>query len=181
MNSSYLLVSIVVVASVGGCASHSNQSEKNRDRRGERAADADAQILSTLHAKNLEEIRMGHLAERNSSRSETRQYGTMLVRDHTDADSNVRTIADKLGVRLSDLTESADARDPLTNVQGAEFDAAFARKMQQGHHELIQTLSAARGRVSDSRVKELLDALLPILQKHEDRAHQMVGTTGGRP
>ncbi len=185
------LLLIGAAALVGAC--NSNDTTVNRDGRTTTSSTAssstssnwqDNRILSILHAKNQEEVRMGQLAQANGSSQEVRRYGERLVRDHTDADNKVMSTARSINVTLMDSSEvdrmllrekgmSAPARDPMTDLQsmrGSDFDRAFAQKMEEGHREVIQMVESARTSAQDSRVRGLLDQLLPTLREHEKMA-----------
>ncbi|MBX3387821.1 MAG: DUF4142 domain-containing protein [Phycisphaeraceae bacterium] len=66
----------------------------------------DARILSILHVKNQEEIEIGRLANLRGSDAAVREYGEMLVRDHTSADSKVRSVASQENITLMSDAET---------------------------------------------------------------------------
>ncbi len=57
-------------------------------------------VLRQIHRTNLEEIRMGQLAQRNGSSAQMKQYGAQLVRDHKAADQKVMALAKQLRIAL---------------------------------------------------------------------------------
>ncbi len=57
-------------------------------------------VLRQIHRTNLEEIRMGQLAQRNGSSAQVKQYGARLVRDHQAADQKVVALAKQLRIAL---------------------------------------------------------------------------------
>jgi len=57
-------------------------------------------VLRQIHRANLEEIRMGQLAQRNGSSAQVKQYGARLVRDHQAADQKVMALAKQLRIVL---------------------------------------------------------------------------------
>jgi len=57
-------------------------------------------VLRQIHRTNLEEIRMGQLAQRNGSSAQVKQYGAQLVRDHKAADQKVVALARQLRIAL---------------------------------------------------------------------------------
>lgn len=78
-------------------------SARNDARAGEDAwmtTNPDQRILSILHAANQQEIEAGRLAQQNSANAEVRSYGDMLVREHTAADTQVKNVAQTLGLTL---------------------------------------------------------------------------------
>src|ERR1043165_5862547 len=138
----------------------------------------ETRILSILHAKDLEEIKLGQLAAQNGSSDAIRNYGQNLVRDHTDHDAKVPACASSIGVRLMEPSEfarlqqretgkaAADPAAELRDLTGSDFDHAFATKMRDGHTEAIQAVQSAQASVTNAEVKDLLTATLPTLQEH---------------
>jgi putative membrane protein len=55
-------------------------------------------VLRQIHRANLDEIRMGQLAQRNGSSAQVKQYGATLVRDHQAADQKVVALAKQLRI-----------------------------------------------------------------------------------
>lgn len=160
------------------------------------ASSADARILSTLHAKNLEEIEAGRLAQQNGSSAGVRSYGETLVRDHTANDAKVMQVARDTGISLmtadeamraanrekGQSTPSADPLADLRKLRGEQFDSTFTQRVHSGHRELIQTVEAALPNVRDQKVRTLLNEMLPVLRDHERRAmNAMPGHTAPAP
>ncbi len=57
-------------------------------------------VLRQIHRANLEELRMGQLAQRNGSSAQVKQYGAKLVSDHQAADQKVAALAKQLRIAL---------------------------------------------------------------------------------
>ena len=153
-------------------------------------ASTDAKVLSVLHCKNEEEIQIGRLAQEKGTTEEVRKYGEQLVRDHTESDAKVRSVASAAKITLAESAvvkqalakekdpkhEKEGAKEPqdclteLRALSGEEFDRQFALKMQEGHREMIKMLEEARPRLADANVRKLVDNTLTSLRKHEQMA-----------
>src|SRR5438132_50674 len=133
---------------------------KDRDRVGSAGMDHDAMmqnatpqmILQKLHMANLEEIEMGKLAEQNGT-DRVKAYAKTLQTDHTAADRQVKDLAQKKNITLSDTPKNPEmqkkmdeARNRLSNMKGAEFDRTFANRMA-----LAPVRSPCRKRLSRRR------------------------------
>src|SRR5580765_7247746 len=57
-------------------------------------------VLRQIHRANLDEIRMGQLAQRNGSSAQVKQYGARLVSDHQATDQKVVALAKQLRIAL---------------------------------------------------------------------------------
>lgn len=167
---------------------------------------ADSRILSLIHMKNQEEIQIGQLASSKGSDAAVRNYGEMLVRDHTSADAKVQSVASQANITLmsdaetrrlthaeksgtqpdrlhekyaddSNVQRTKDPMEELRSLNGADFDRAFAEKMAKGHAKLIAEVEKAQSQVRDAQTRQLLNDLLPTLKKHERMAKELPGYT----
>jgi len=155
----------------------------------------DDKVLRKLHHVNLEEVNAGQLAQQKSASKDVKDYGAMLVRDHQKADQDVKTVASKLNIDVeakktdADRQTKADADhqakrqakehqlDELQKLTGRAFDRSFLQMMVNGHREVIAMVKSARNDAKPE-VRDLLDKLLPVLQRHEDRANELLDKMG---
>ncbi|MGH7243299.1 MAG: DUF4142 domain-containing protein [Phycisphaerales bacterium] len=167
------------------------------------SATADQKILSLLHFKNQKEIELGRLAATNGSSEAVKDYGNMLVREHTSADAKVMAVASRTGTSLMSDTETQNMmraekaakddsnrekmaddsqvmKDPveeLRGLNGADFDRAFAQKMVKGHEKLAAAIEKAKPQVRNEQTRQLLNELLPTVRHHEQMARELPGYT----
>jgi len=139
---------------------------------------ADKQILQTLHEKNLEEIIVGRMAEKQGAAEAVRMFGKQLVDDHARNNEKVKALADGLDVELTAPTAKSPAEQTLAPLSGAEFDLRFAALMTEGHGSLVQQIETAQKDVSNSQVKALLAETLPVLRDHLGMAEGLSGQIG---
>jgi len=156
-------------------------STKSKDKQGSMKNATPQMMLQKLHLTNLEEIEMAKLAEQNGS-DRVKGYARTLLRDHQDADVKVNELAKKKGIALSDSPKDPEirkhmetAKDELSKLKGPEFDRAFANRMSMGHKRVISMAQAWRQDCRDQDVCNLIDTLLPQLQKHAEMADQLKG------
>ncbi|HEY4186433.1 MAG TPA: DUF4142 domain-containing protein [Polyangia bacterium] len=138
------------------------------------AADAPvtADVLGKLHESNQKEISMGKLAQKNGQSKDVTKFGKMLVKDHTAADKKVEALAKQEKLDLPAPAPMKD--DDMPKGTGAEFDTNFAKSMLDDHKKDIAEVTTARDGTTDDKLKKLLTAMLPTLQKHEDTAQHIV-------
>src|SRR5580704_12454122 len=78
-------------------------------------ADLDAQVVAHLHAVDMVEIDLGKLAQKNGTAA-VKQYGQMLVKDHTAFDAKLTAFAAKHGM------PTIPADDTLTPAEKTAMD-----------------------------------------------------------
>src|SRR5947209_18938477 len=96
-----------------------------------KAALDDPTIVAIFDAANTWDIETGTLAEKKGTTKEIRDFGAMLVHDHTMVRQQGRDLAKKLGGQPTPPKDFAMAKDheaalkTLRDANGKEFDRAF--------------------------------------------------------
>ena len=179
--------------STGVGSAQSSSSDRSSQASSDRDHDAmnkkldQTQLLQKLHHVNQEEIKAGQLAEQKGASSDVKDYGRMLVKDHQQADRELTTLAGKLNVDLSAMKMDHEMREKrevhqnkmeqLQKMTGKDFDRGFAMMMVNGHQQVIQIVKNSENDVKPE-VKSFLDKQLPVLQRHEDMAKDLMNKTG---
>lgn len=133
-----------------------------------------AEVLTKLHHANQMEIEAGKLAQEKGHSKEVKAYGKMLERDHTAADKQVTGLAKQLKVEFETMPDMKNAKlEAAKSATGPEFDKAFAAAMVEDHDKDIKEASEARDATSHPKLKKLLTALVPKLEKHKAAAQKI--------
>jgi putative membrane protein len=141
-----------------------------------------ARVLQKLHGADKDEIDAGKLAQRKGSSSGMKEYGKMLVDDHSKADKDLEKVAKQMKVKLDDSKLTSEDREDekkgkesmkeAEKKSGAEFDRAFATAMAADHSKDIAFVQRAQ-QGAQGDLKNLLDKMLPVLQRHLDKAKEL--------
>jgi putative membrane protein len=120
------------------------------------------------------EIKMGTLAEKNGSSAEMKDFGKMLVTDHTKAGQQVKATAQQVGATVEEQPNSEQQKDydKLAKLKGAEFDKEFARMSVEDHQKDIAKFQKEAS-ANDGAVSDLAKQQLPVLQKHLQMAQSL--------
>jgi putative membrane protein len=143
-----------------------------------------ARVLSDLHQANQDEIEMGRMAKEKGNSSEVRSYGAQLVKDHEDADQQVKELAKKENITLfSPRTQGLMAHRQavreekviveLSTKSGPAFDKAFTQAIVDDHKRDIAKLEKVEKSLKSPDVHELVVKLLPTMQQHLEIAEQL--------
>ena len=136
-----------------------------------------AEVLGKLHHADQSELTMGKLAEKDGQSKQVKEFGKMLVKDHTGAEKKVSVLAKAEQIDLG----NAGAMGMVEPSPGPDFDAKFAQMMVGAHKKDIAALTKARDSTADEKLKKLLTELLPTLQKHEDTAQKILDGQAEKP
>jgi putative membrane protein len=139
------------------------------------AASATAKSFLTDAAQgDAAEIKMGTLAERNGASAQAKDFGKMLVTDHTKAGQQVKATAQQVGATVEEQPNSEQQKnyDKLAKLKGAEFDKEFARMMVEDHQKDVAKFQKEAD-AKDGAVSDLAKQQLPVLQKHLQMAQSL--------
>jgi putative membrane protein len=143
------------------------------------ATEDTAAVLGKLHHANQMEVEMGKLAQQRGQAQAVKSFGKTLVSDHTAADRKVMAMAKAEKVDLAAHAPAMDEKtenrmDKVKATTGPEFDKAFAKAMLEDHKKDVEDAKAARDRTDDPKLRKLLAATVPVLEKHRDTAQKLV-------
>jgi putative membrane protein len=138
-----------------------------------------ATVLKNLHDANQMEIVAGKLAEDKGQSRDVKKFGKALVSDHSSADRKVLKLAKDEDIDLpSNPMTSGEDMKRLELAMGTDFDRTFASEMLAGHQKVIADVKAALADTTDAKLKSLLTATLPVLEKHRQAAQTLLGQLG---
>ncbi|MGW2773664.1 DUF4142 domain-containing protein [Streptomyces olivaceoviridis] len=151
----------------------------------QRPAGQDETFLIQVHQGNLAEIAAGQDAGRHATSKCVKQVGAVLVRDHTKLDADVKTLADKLKVRLP-ASPSAEQKKQLAAVQAkagtSAYDAAWLRTQEAGHRQTLALIDQEIKAGKNSQVVAAARSARPVVAMHLDMVRggtcHMAGHTG---
>jgi putative membrane protein len=135
----------------------------------------DKTFVSDAMADSMAEVQMGQMASQRGGSDAVKNYGQMLVTDHTKALDELKPVASNLGVQAPQ-TPKPDARATmakLSKLDGAAFDKAFVAVAVKDHKKAINLYQKeAKGTGSTA---DLAKQQLPVLQNHYDQARSLEG------
>jgi putative membrane protein len=134
----------------------------------------DAKFLTDAVRGDLAEVKLGELAQQRGESEGVREFGEMLVEDHSKAMKQTAELAKDLNVvpPAQPTAEQTQKHDALARLSGAEFDRQFAAEMVKGHQEEIAKYER-QAQSGDSKVAKLAEDLLPTLEQHLAAAQRL--------
>ena len=116
----------------------------------------------------MTEVELGKVAGEKASSSQVKDFGARMVKDHTQANDELKGIAEKKGVTLS---SSLDARhqamvDRMSKLSGPAFDQAYIKGMVRDHEKTVALFKSEAESGQDPDVKAFASKTLPTLEDH---------------
>ncbi|HTM03013.1 MAG TPA: DUF4142 domain-containing protein [Vicinamibacterales bacterium] len=106
--------------------------------------DAEKTFINNQLAAGMAEVELGKLASTHAASADVKQFGQMMVRDHTKAGDDLKKIASTWNVtpdaRIDDHHQ--DVIDRLSKLRGSEFDKEYAKAMVDDHQEDLDDLQS---------------------------------------
>jgi len=132
----------------------------------------DAQFVVKVAGINLEEIKLGQLAQQKGTVQHVKDLGKMMEDEHTKAQSDLTILAAKESITIPITLDSNAQNDykRLSDLSGSDFDKQYSDMMVNGHKGAIALFEAESANASDTAIKQMAVATLPTLHKHLDHA-----------
>lgn len=180
---SQLLLAALFAASVAAC-----DRPANRDNAGTPGAEGTAGSAATnldMGERNFvkdqindgtKEIELGKLAAERASLPAVKEFGSMMVQDHTRAGTELKQIAAREKVDLDADDTRDDARDAvkkLADLKGSEFDREYIDMMVKDHQDAVDALQDQAQNAEHPAVKQWAASTLPRIKHHLEQAQQL--------
>ena len=118
------------------------------------------------------EVQLGQIAEKNAASQRVKNFGAMMVKDHSKANDELKSLAAKKNITLP-LSLSSDKQkdvDNMSKMTGNDFDSKYMSMMTDDHKEDVSDFKNAAQDLKDPDLKSFASMTLPVLQIHLDSA-----------
>src|SRR5665213_379141 len=121
-------------------------------------------------AGGMMEVELGKIAEKNSATQSIKDFGKMMVDDHSKINDELKSLASKKNVALPSTVTSDQQKDidKLSKETGKDFDKDYVSMMIDDHKKDIDAFKKAGDKIQDADYKDFIIKALPTLQKHLD-------------
>jgi putative membrane protein len=145
------------------------------------AADSpDAAFYKKAAEGGIAEVEAGKLAQKKSSNSEVKDFGAMMVKDHTAAGEKLKAIADSKGITLpsdSSVGQMAD-KAKLEVLSGDTFDKSYIKGQISAHQDTIALFQKEIETGQDPDAKSFATKTLPTVRAHLKAINSVAAAAG---
>jgi putative membrane protein len=165
---------------------------------------SNAAFLKKAMEANAAEVQLGQLAQSKSQNQQVKDFGAMMVKDHTKALDRLQDAAKNSGVvgaqpdgtpspdRMTLSKQDQDLKNRLEKLSGPEFDRAYMKAMVDDHRKEIQEFERQAGQQTSGRQKPqagtggssqaqaVAQELLPTLKMHLEQAESIQKQLGSK-
>lgn len=143
----------------------------------------DPTIVAIFDAANTWDIETGNLARTRGKTHAVREFGEMLVHDHTAVRQQGRDLAKKLDVTPTPPADFGMAKDhaaamvKLKSLRGAAFDRAFLAHEAAYHKAVLDAVTTTLlPALQNQEVKDLVNKIAPAFNAHMVKAQTMLSS-----
>jgi putative membrane protein len=127
---------------------------------GDSVSAGDRDFVEDIGIAGMAEVELGRMAMERAASAEVKQFGDMMVRDHSKAGEELKHVAMKHSIPVPSALDSEheELKTKLSNLRGAEFDREYMSAMVQGHQDVVDRLQT---RASEDRFGDNQGAVKP--------------------
>ena len=144
------------------------KNEQKMDSTNTEHMEEDQEFMVEAASGGLMEVEAGKLAAQNAASPKVKEFGQMMVTDHTQANEELKALAAKKNVTLP-ATPGEDHQkhlDDMKNMKGADFDKHYVSMMVNDHEEDVNKFEKRAENAKDAELKAFAAKTLPVLKKH---------------
>ncbi len=134
---------------------------------------SDQEFVNFAAQTDMVEANLGKLAQDVAASQKVKDYGNMLVTDHTADYKQLQQIAPQASLSVPDAIDAKNNKaviGPFHKLKGKTFDQRYIHAMVEGHTKAIALYKKEAEDATSDAVKTYAQNALPVLEKHLDDA-----------
>jgi putative membrane protein len=136
----------------------------------------DRDVAFKIERAHIEEMDLGRFVRDKTSNGDVKSFAKMMIDDHNDALNKLQNVLKDDNVNRSTNSKPADEASnmsALQNTSGADLDREYMNMMVQDHEKDLDELRNAEGTVQNADLKNYIQDLIPMVQKHLEKAQNI--------
>jgi putative membrane protein len=149
---------VVALLTLGGALAVQAEDKGNKDQK----------FVTQAASGGMMEVQLGELAGSKAQAPEVKDFGARMVKDHGQANDELKAIAQKKNLTLPTELEAKHRQvvEKLQKASGADFDKQYMREMVKDHAEDVAKFRQASDKLQDPDLKGWTTKTLPVLEEH---------------
>jgi len=129
---------------------------------------SDKEFVMRAAQGGMTEVELGKVASEKGGTSEVKDFGNRMVKDHTQANDELKGLAEKKGITLSSTLDPRHQAqvDRLNKLTGPAFDKAYVNNQVRAHESTVELFQEEAQSGQDPDLKAFASRTLPTLQSH---------------
>ena len=159
MERQFTVISTFVIALACACAlqsANAAKKEKSGEAKSGSLSAADKKFAEAAAKGGMMEVAMGKAAADHSQNSDVKKFGNRMVKDHSKANDELKSIASKKGITLP-------SESPTHEFKG---DAGYMQMMVKDHEKDLAEFQKEAQNGSDPDLKKFADKTAKVVSDH---------------
>ncbi|HUQ65539.1 MAG TPA: DUF4142 domain-containing protein [Flavitalea sp.] len=138
-------------------------------------SEGDSKFAVKAASGGMMEVQLGELAQQKASSQKVKDFGKMMVRDHSKANDELKSIAGNKNITLPPAPgeDHMDHIKSLSEKSGKDFDKDYMKMMVDDHKDDIDEFEKCSKDANDADLKAFAAKTLPILREHHNAAKKI--------
>lgn len=132
-------------------------------------------FVMKAHSGGMMEVELGRYAKDNANSEDVKNFGDMMVTDHSKANDQLNDILKKENMNVGDkmMAEHQKNYNKFSKMKGVDFDKQYMKMMVADHKKDIKEFEMAVKNEKNTDVKKWAEDTLPTLKKHLQKAEEI--------
>ena len=128
----------------------------------------------------MAEVDLGKLAEQKSTDPKVKSFAAMMVKDHTEANQKLESLASSKQITLPKSLSTADTatRTKLEALSGESFDKSYVESQLKDHEKTVHLLKQEISSGQDADAKAFAQSVLPTVEHHLQAVRTLANEEG---
>ncbi len=135
----------------------------------------DTSFLDEAAQGGMMMVQLGKMAEKKAHLKEIKDFGNMMVTDHSKAGDELKSLARQNNINLPDSLNE-DKKDKIQDMEklsGRKFDKEYVDMMVDDHQNDVSKFKDESQNAASPEVRQFAAKVLPTLQKHLDKIQEI--------
>ena len=134
-------------------------------------SDMDREFVMKAAKGGMMEVESSNITQQNGQNQRVKDLATMIMRDHTNANAELRGLASSKGITIPEdslMALNKPHLDEMRNMKGGSLDKHYVNMMLNDHNKDIAEFEKAANGATDADLKAWAAKTLPTLKMHKD-------------
>jgi putative membrane protein len=140
----------------------------------------DASFYEHAAEGGIAEIEAGKLAQQKSANPKVKDFGAMMVKDHSAANDKLKALADSKGISLPTTSSAGQmaAKAKLEVLSGGTFDKSYIMGQVKAHEDAVALFRKEIASGQDPDAKAFAKETLPTIRSHLNAINTIASAAG---
>ena len=131
-------------------------------------SEEDSKFAVEAASGGMMEVQLGELGQQKASSKAVKDFGAMMVRDHSKANDELKSLAGTKNITLPPAPgeDHMDHIKKLSEKSGKEFDKDYISMMVDDHKDDVDKFEKCSKDAKDPELKAFAAKILPTLREH---------------